>query len=291
MRFLLTPLLLFSIFWMVSCQKEVTGDLGGPAPENDDTLLKKILVVDSLNPKENIYHSDFIYDGQQRVVKIKRYFIDSVNNAAVVRDEDSTVFFYNGSDRKPYKSVGYTRLTYLDGTEIFHRYDSEGRLAADSVTLGDGVSFFARRYSYNTGYINAVEEDVVTGFPTTYYEDSFVVTNKNFTQAFFEIPPGISALYYEDTYDDKVNPLHKLNIANTQFEGDYAYSKFITLSPGPCPHNITGRKSSASFPLGADVHIETYQFTYNKKGYPVSGKSTSNLYTSEDMRIWFTYGK
>ena len=291
MRFLSIPLLFLSICWMTSCQKEVTGDFGGPVPDNEDTLLKKILVVDSLDPKKDIYHTDFLYDGQQRVVKIKRYFIDSVNNAAVVHDEDSTIFFYNGSDRKPYKSVGYSRLTYLDDTEIYHRYDSEGRLAADSVGLGDGVSFFARRYAYHTGYINAVEEDVVTGFPTDYYVDSFVVTNSNFTQAFFEVPPGISALYYEDTYDDKVNPLHKLNIANTLFEGDYAYSKFITLSPGPCPHNIKTRKSSATYPLGADVHIETYQFTYNKKGYPVSGKSTSNLYTAEDLRIWFTYGK
>lgn len=290
MRFLLTPLLLFSIFWMVSCQKEVTGDPGGPEPENEDTLLKKILVLDSLNPKENIYYSDFIYDGQQRVIKIKRYIVDSVNNTVVVVDEDSTVFHYNGSDRKPYKSVGYTRLTYLVDTEIFHRYDSEGRLAADSVALGDGVSFFARRYSYHPGYVKAVEEDRMTGYPTNYYEDSFVVTNKNFSQAFFTIPPGQAPIYFEDTYDNKVNPLSKLNIASTQFEGEYAYGKFVYVSPGVCPNNIVARKSSINYPP-TNPEISAYLYTYNKNGYPVTCKVTSNFSLQEDSRIQFFYGK
>lgn len=284
MRILSTALLFITLSGMIACQKEVNGDID-TLPVNKDTLLKKILVWNSATPKVNVFHFDFAYDGQQRVVKIKRYILDSTTNPVTVVDEDSTVFYYNGSDRKPFKSVGYTRLTFTVDTEVFHRYYSDGRLAADSV--GDGSSFIARRYFYYAGYMKAIEEDQFPGFPTAYYVDSFVITNNNFTQVYFDFPPDNGPEIFEDTYDNKINPLHKLNIAYTQIEGEYAYSKFTYLSPGYCPNNIIARSSR---PLGTLTHVQTYQFVYNQNGYPVSGKAISNYYTGMDGEMLFTYG-
>lgn len=287
MRFLWMPLLFLSASWMIACQKETNGD---PEPELVDTLLTKIIVWDSLLPKENISHVDFVYDGQRRVVKIKRYTIDSVNNTATVYNEDSMVFYYNGGDRKPFKSLGYSRLSGADDLEVFHGYHSDGRLAVDSVGYGDGVSYSRRRYTYSAGYIIGSGEHHFTGYDSQ-WKDSFALTGNNITQAFFYTPPGSGDTYFEDKYDTKINPLYKLNIASTWLEGENAYDKFIYLSPGYCPNNIIGRKSNESYPLTGNYEVATYQFTYNQKGYPVSGKYTSNYSPDEDTRLRFIYGR
>jgi len=276
------------VFALASCQKELHFE-GTEDPEAGDTLVRKIVLVDSLTPMKDIYNVDFVYDSQNRVTKIRRYYVDSANNTATITNSDSTIFYYNGTEMLPVKSKGYSRLVFSYETETYHRYLPDGRLAADSVPAGDNISYAAMLFTYSPTKVIAKSVYWVLGQSIGEADDSFVVASNNFAQSFFAYTPSYGPTYFADTYDDKVNPLYKLNIASMLVvEGEQAYDQLLFLAPGFSPHNIINRKSSLNYPPSSSEN-QSYTYVYNKKGFPVSGKFATNYSATLDLHYKFYY--
>jgi hypothetical protein len=276
------------VFVLASCQKELHFD-ATEDPEAGDTLLKKIVQVDSMTPMKDIYNVDFVYDSQKRVTKIRRYYVDSVNGAAIVTNSDSTVFYYNGTEKLPVKSKGYSSLVFSYETETFHRFQPDGRLAVDSVPAGDGISYAAMSFTYSPSKVIAKSAYWVLGISIGEADDSFVVASNNLAQAFFAYTPSYGPTYFADTYDNRINPLSKMNIASTLVvEGELAYNQLIFLAPGYCANNIINRKSSLSYPPSSSEN-QSYTYVYNTKGFPVSCKFASNYNTTANLHYMFYY--
>jgi hypothetical protein len=277
------------VLLLASCQKGLS--FPPDTTVNTDTLLKKIILVDSLTPMENIYNIDLEYDDQQRVTTIKRYNVDSSNGIALISLGDSTVFYYQGNDRLPYKSKGYSVLVQSSEVETFHRYQVTGGstlLAADSVPLNDGISYAARFFSYSNRIV-ARSEYWITRILTAGFNDTFALSGRDIVKASFFFTPNTGALYFEDMFDTKINPLFKLNIAPVlAVDGESAYDKWAILSPGFCPHNIINRRSSNVYPL-SNAENQSYTFTYNKYDQPVQCRleSNSNTLQREYLKFWY----
>jgi hypothetical protein len=277
------------VLGLSSCQKGLS--FPPDTTVNTDTLLQKLVLVDSLNPMQGILNIDYTYDDQQRVTKIKYYDVDSVNGVAYITLYDSTTFDYQNNDRLPYKSKGYSRLLQSLEVETYHRYTiSNGRnlLTVDSVPLGDGISYAGRTLLY-TDKIIARSEFWITGSLVDDFNDTFYLTGRNIVRAAFASAPGIAGLYFENTFDTRINPLSKLNIAPVlAIDGEMAYDRMVLMTPGYCPNNIIGRRSSFTFPM-TDVTNQAYNFTYTRDGLPIQCRFESNKETARKLYLKYFY--
>lgn len=91
---------------------------------------------------------------------------------------------------------------------------------------------------------------------------------------------GEPAYYYQLSYDDKINPLSKLNIATVKVaEGLRSFPDI--LAPGFCRNNIIAHTSGTVSYSGnrTEKEIQPYKFTYTKEGLPETCKINSQLDT------------
>ncbi len=283
---ILAPIILLTLF---SCQKEL--DFPPGAAIDPDTLLNKIIVVDSLNPQKDVLNIDYIYDHQQRVTKIITYDINTVGQFGYTTLHDSTTFEYQSNDRLPYRSKGYSRLLQSWEIETWHRYtviNGRDLLAADSVPLGDGVSYARRSLSY-TDKIIARSEFWVTGALIDEFSDTFYLTGGNIERAVFSSIPSAGGLYFVNNFDNHVNPLTKMNIRPLLvIDGCTAYDKMMLIAPGYCSNNIINRRGSYTFPM-TNTENQAYTFTYLDNGLPQNGKYESNKETTRQLYMRYYY--
>jgi hypothetical protein len=91
--------------------------------------------------------------------------------------------------------------------------------------------------------------------------DSLRVLNNNFTEAY----NTNLTVAYKLTYDDKTNPLSKLNIASLfQVTSNIGFPAF--LAPGYCANNITEYTSGYSNGPGQYTATNVNYYTYFYKG-------------------------
>lgn len=176
----------------------------------------------------------YTYDNLKRVTKlnIMSYGFDEEEPSDPIIT--TFLYYYNGSDTLPYKSV-YTVIEDSENSTTetsFHFYDASGRKLKDSLLILNRSE--VTEYSYNG--------NIITGFTNNYFDPAYsyvidtaitdvrgnIVSHKSYRYR-------ISTMEWEpfkivsSTYDDNENPFSKLSnfkTFNPFLDDVYYYSTF-----------------------------------------------------------------
>jgi hypothetical protein len=256
---------------IVSCKKDSEKKI-----DPNQTRLSKLVQYSSASPAKGIITTEFIYDDQQRIVEIATLSGDSVNNEIRSAKIRSLKFVYNGSDKNPSKTIGAMPYWTSPTAEIYHKYNSNGGLVQDSMYVSNNPPYYQRNLR---NYLYTASKITVQTETRDYYglqsisRDSFLVDNNNLIQAFY----SSSYSGYMLKYDDKINPVTKLNIASlVTVSGLYGFPSF--LAPGYCKNNITEYTNGYSNGLGGFTGQNVYYYTYfyNANNLPEECRFYSN---------------
>jgi hypothetical protein len=270
-----------------SCKKDSNPD---STVNNKDTLLSKVVIWDSLSPANGAFTREFIFDDQQRVTMLIVYGSDT-NGVRLLNSKTDTSLqcFYNGTEKNAYRTIGWSLFSPYKGADVLHFYNNSNQIIKDSLKYS-ATSYSTRTYAYSTDKLITYDVNVSNILPTTFGQDTFLVANNDITYANFNYPPGIGFDLFEIAYDDKINPLNKLNIANLRLiEGGSAFDKGTYLSPGFSKNNMTQMISKDSDPNLRSQDKETFQYTYNDINLPVYCKISSTYYNSSSRRLKYMY--
>jgi hypothetical protein len=288
MKQILTALICTGLVTFISCQKEV-GEENTLQSKATDTLLSKILVYDTIHPGKDMNLVEFIYDAQDRVTEIKDIYFDSAGGGISIHDQFSTYFYYNGSNKNPYKSYGWTRYLFAE-YEVFHFYDGQGRLILDSLGAPD-QSYMVNQFKYTQDKLAVASSVYDSNQQLVFTEDSdsCYFVGGNVSRAFTLYPlTQEQEDIFEYTYDDKVNPLSKLTIAGCMGVDKFApLDKFWVLPWGFSRNNIVRRVSYSSTMGGS--YVKEFKFTYNEYNLPVLGVFSFAGHPDEGIRVRYEY--
>jgi hypothetical protein len=243
------------VLCIVSCKKDKDSN-------SNKTRLSKMLQWSTGSPSKGIVTYQFIYDDQKRVVEIATLSGDSVNKEIRSAKIRSLKFLYNGNEQSPYKTIGAFPYSSNPTAEIYHKYNSNGSLVQDSTPApSSSSSINLRNYSYNSVRIIVNSEVRDNWGSYVQSRDSFRVANNNLTEAYV----GSLTSAYKVTYDDKTNPLSKLNIAPVfQVTSNIGFPSY--LAPGSCKNNIMEYTSGYINSPGQYTPNNIYYFTYFYNG-------------------------
>jgi hypothetical protein len=270
-RILITLVLVSGI---LSCNKHKDSDSNSNA---NKFRLSKLIQWSSASPSKNIVTNEFVYDDQKRLVEIATFNGDSVNGEIKSAKFRSIKFFYNGTDKNPFKTIGaMSNLISIANAETFYSYNANGSLIRDSTPATSSYSGIVRNYIYSSDKI--VIQSTNPSYAYDKSKDSFIVANHNLVAGFLYITPySTQANGYKLTYDNKVNPISKLNIASlTTVTGPFGFPSF--LAPGYCQNNITEYTYGYSTGPGNFSGQTTYYYTYsyNESNLPVECRIYNN---------------
>lgn len=249
---IISTLVLFTC--IVSCKKDSGSDA-------NKTRLSRIEMFFK-DPAQGNINYEFVYDDQKRVSEI----IASNDQIKL------TIFkcFYNGNDTNPYKTTGATAYAINYKGEIYHTYNSSGDIIQDSIPP-DPISGtkIVRDYSYYTDRIVVQTRERSSIYAST-FRDSFLLAGNNIKEAFVKIDLFMTQYNgYKLTYDNKINPISKLNIATLLTTGDLrGFPSY--LAPGFCKNNISEYIAGFSNGTGTFTGQNTfkYNYTYNSNNLP-----------------------
>jgi len=251
---------------IISCKKDKHEE------PNKPRLSKLIHLLPT--PSKDILITEFIYDDEKRVKEIASLTGDSLNGDIHIKYSRSIIFYYNGKDKNPYKTLDYT--------ETYHDYDQTGRLIRDSIPLSPRSTLEISRYSYSTNTIVAQIEriaDTVKPFA----KDSFIVADHNLKDLYFRYAPKETYMMaMRFGYDDKINPLSELNIASVMAV-KYPTGSFYYLARGFCKNNVNSFSYGHS--TGPNIWVADgpplhYTYTYNKNNLPETLTWSDNAVTN-----------
>lgn len=196
--------------------------------------------------------------------------------------------FYNGTERNAYRTIGWSLFKTFETADVLHFYNSNNQIIKDSIYYS-AKSYASRTYTYLPDKLITYDVNITSILPPGYKRDTFQVINNNFTNAKFAFPPGIGYDVFDMTYDNKINPLTKLNIApNLLIEGGNAFDKDPSLSPGFCKNNMTQRVAKYST-APRTTETDLFQYTYNELNLPVNCKIWYSVYYNSSGRVKYVY--
>lgn len=258
--------------------------------KQQDTLLSKAIIWDSTDLGAIAYTREYVFDDQKRVKMIIRYNSDTNGVQLPAAKTDTTLqFFYNGAEKNAYRTIGYSYFYTSDKADVLHFYNSNNQIIKDSI-YNSPTSFRSRTYTYLSDKLITYDVTITSILPPGYKRDTFQVINNNIAHAKFAFAPGIGYDVFDLTYDNKINPLTKLNIAtNILLEGGQAFAKSPYLSPGYCKNNMTQRIGKFSQSTAESPEIDMFQYTYNEIDLPVYCKISYSVYTKSSGRVKYVY--
>ncbi|OQP62565.1 hypothetical protein A3860_28145 [Niastella vici] len=254
--------LLVSVSVIASCHKH-----DGPAPDPNKYHLSRIVESAASAPGGSAFIIDFVYDDQQRVDKMIFSSGDSTNGSLTTQ---TCTFYYNGSEKNPYKTTGKPPYYITPDADVYYYYNGSGQLMRDSLRFTSGSEIATRDYTYSTDKITVKRTTYSSSTSTSNsWTDSFLIKDHNLAGS--RTPAWIGGGYYgiNCTYDNKPNPIAQLNIAAVRMiDGLYGFASY--LAPGFCHNNIT---ESSSFYMDPQGQISTgdsrkFSYKYNAAGLP-----------------------
>lgn len=257
---------------------------------NPDKLRIARLTQSTVRDPQKVNVTDFIYDTQQRVEKITYSYEETVNGSLITQPRGSLTYYYNGTDKNPNKASGSMLGGWL--ADIYYSYNTTGQLIRDSAKGSGTTEVRTRDYTYFSGYILVKRGSYYTS-PTgmvsgSTLTDTVVIENNNIAEVVYPTGSiGQPGYYYKLSYDDKINPLSKLNIAAVKIvEGLKNFPDVIP--PGICKNNMTAYTPGTISYGGRRTDSETqpYIFTYTKEGLPETCTITTQL---ETYTLKYTY--
>lgn len=292
---------LLALVCFVACNKDSVSD---PDPEPDpapgsandsvkqqqyDTLLSKTIDWDSADLGATAYTREYVLDDQKRVKMIIGYNSDTNGVKLPAAKTDTALqFFYNGAERNAYRRIGWSYFATYKTADVLHYYNSNNQIIKDSI-YSSATSYRRRTYTYLPDKLTTYDVTITNILPPGYKRDTFEIVNNNITHAKFASAPGIGYDIFDLTYDNKINPLTKLNIAaNILLEGGNAFEKDPILSPGFCKNNMTQRIGRYST-NPQTIETDKFQYTYNELNLPVYCKIWYSVYYNSSGRVKYIY--
>jgi hypothetical protein len=274
------PVILFALC-IFSCKKSKDD---GNDPASGSTLVSKMMVWDAAQPQKAILIIDFKYDSLNRVTEIIYSSGDSVNGAINSSIVHTNKCYYNGSETNPYKTIGFKLPLGYPSGDVYHYYSNSGVLTADSTGPGRTyTSYYKRELAWSSDKIISTH-NLYSGSLRQTGKDTMFIDGNNITGYNTTLTGNIDE--YKFKYDNKINPLAKLNIAAfTVVDGTDGIEGFV--APGYCKNNITETVKKSIKILGNGTSTTTtkttFTYTYNNKGLPIerlvsADKSTITKY-------------
>lgn len=289
---------IFAFVCIVSCSKN-----SEPTPSDDkdenvqqdslvvkqqDTLLSKAIVWDSTDQGATAYTYEYVFDDQKRVKVLVWYYSDTNGVRLPAAKTDTNMqFFYNGVERNAFRTIGWSYFWMSNNADVLHAYNSNNQLRKDSLFNSPKIG---RTYSFLPDKLITYDTIITSILPPSYKKDTFQIVNNNISHGKFSSPPGIGYDVFDLTYDNKINPLTKLNIASLiLLEGGKAFAKNPYLSPAYCKNNMTQRIGKNSQSTSGSSEIDKFQYTYNEIDLPVYCKISYSVYTNSSGRVKYVY--
>jgi hypothetical protein len=290
-------LLLVAGLFLFACQKEVSQDTTSPTSptDNDSTVLSKYIELDTLNGRiDTINVSTFEYDNLKRVTKVTtiNYFNNIPN---LTYNPDKLVYYYNGVDTLPYKTL----YVYFDKNLRDSTINFFTRNASQVVVRDSSIDFFEERAVFDTTaitsnytiYADSVIENQHYHNPPTLpgnqnkFKHQLIRTNNRITQ---QITSSFYTTYEESfnatfQFDDKLNPFRKLDI-------NYP----IALNADTEFYNISEKNNLVKSTITSNVlqsFSEIRNYIYNNLNYPKTAVIYNPLQPGKAVKVIFIYTK
>lgn len=267
---------LILISGITSCKKS-----SDDAPRNLDKLRISRVAQSTVLGPQKVNVTDFIYDDQNRVNKISYSSEETVNGNLITKPGNNLTYYYNGSDKNPYKASGVLPAGIIG--DIYYTYNNTGILVRDSAKGSGTNQVITHEYMYSPnkiivkkGYYFIMSTGEVSGNTLT---DSVVIKNNNISEIVYMTGSiGQPGYYFQVSYDDKISPLSKLNIAAVKVtEGLRSFPD--DLAPGFCQNNIIAYTTGTVSYSGnyQEKETQSYKITYTKEGLPETCKINSQI--------------
>lgn len=270
---------------LFSCKKD-----HNDTPSNGTRLSKVIVWSSSFPSYPSISVNQFYYDALNRVSKIDYSNGDSAKGESGAKYAYSTKWFYNGNEQLPYKYTIADDSTVF--SELYFFYDNQGRLVLDSLPTPDVNTYTIKKYNWLPGRvltITAKHEMGIIAMST----DSSQINSQNCLAQFgtsYAIGSGMPAFYY--TYDNKINPLHTLNIhAALPFTsiggvGNLGFSENNQIELKTGFFRLFGSPAGTFSPTGS----ATNKYNYNAHNLPVNCEMTTdgNIIGKSKSKFYYT---
>jgi hypothetical protein len=292
-------LLLVAGILLFACQKEVSQDTTSPTSSagNDSTVLSKYIELDTLNGRiDTTGVSTFEYDNLKRITKVTT--INYFNNIPdLTGNYDKLIYYYNGVDTFPYKTLYvYFDKNLRDSTiNFFTRNANQIVIRDSSIDFFEDRSFFdtiaiTSRY---TIYADSVIEDqnyynplASTGSNYTKFKHQLIRANNHITK---QVSSDYRVTAYGELFnsnfqfDDKFNPFRKLDInypialnADTEFYNLFEKNNLLQST-------ITDQYNQ--------IFSETRNYIYNNINYPKTAVIYDPLQPGKVRKAIFIYTK
>lgn len=268
-----------SFSFLFACKKHSDDTTPGP----NGTKLSKVIEYSSVGSVTSLNVFEYHYDAMNRVTEITHAVGDSSGGEAQAKPYETTRWYYNGNEQLPYRSTN-------NSGERYYAYDNQGRLIYDSVGLANCNCYDLKKYNWsNNKVICALTSGKPGGTSTTSF-DSSVISGQDYLGRYNGSLLGSATYGTLYTYDNRINPLHTLNIhAAAAFTGvdglpsvgysennntEIAYGYSDNSGPGP----VTFVKSQ----------ILTYKYNYNSYNLPVDCELSGNTPTPSRTKFYYT---
>ncbi|OQP40948.1 hypothetical protein A4H97_15195 [Niastella yeongjuensis] len=265
---LLGVILSFSLLF--ACKKD-SNDSG-----SNSTKLSKVIVWNTIGYSHTIDVYGYRYDGMNRVSEITYANGDSASGEEQAKPYESIKWFYNGNEQKPFKSSGVNQ-SFIHYDEYYF-YDDMGRLVGDSIV--DANSHNEEKYSWGNNMI--VRTSIwsnTTGGMSSVNQDTITLSDKSQLGATGSNPQtgeSFGSLY---TYDNKINPLHLLNIRAAA-----TFTAIAGLPTAGYNENNLIETANGYFDIygpGPAVFVKSQiissKYNYNAGGLPVDCETSGNI--------------
>ncbi|MFL5747034.1 MAG: hypothetical protein ACJ751_20315 [Niastella sp.] len=214
---------------------------------------------------------DFTYDDQQRLNKFIFSTGDQSTGTLIVTPVDSFQYYYNGTEKNSFKASNTTPAVSLGIEVTYFRFNNAGQVINDSVIFTGNSSYSTREYTYATDKILVKNSSFYTGSGNSQLTDTFLIKDNNVAEVHYGNPSAAynTTRYYKCTYDNKINPVNKLNFAALKpVDGITGFPSY--LAPGASKNNIVeftrGIINYQGMFMPEQTTILTY--TYNSDGLP-----------------------
>lgn len=248
-------LLLLAGSILVSCQKEISSETKTEEETQGDRLLTRITYTED----DSRFIDSFEYDVQDRCTRYVSIYYDLTNpnpQPYIYFHE----FYYNGNEMLPFK---ITDTSQGRGMSWLIHYDAQKRKTVDSFThFGSGDKQVVH-YAYSTNRIIATTTYSLSG---TISKDTFDYDGNNVSRYGVGMEnSGIKYTWHNiATYDTRINPVNKMNIATSVLFGA---NGTLGTPNGLNKNNVLTETYSNN---GAPAELVTYQYVYDADNYPLS---------------------
>jgi hypothetical protein len=254
-------LLLMAGTILVSCQKEISSET-----KTEELQSERLLTKITYTGDDSRFIDSFEYDVQDRCTRYVSIYYDlSIPNPQpyIYFYE----FYYNGNETLPYKIADTSQgrgMTWLVG------YDAQKRKTVDSMLYFSSDEKQVSRYTYSSNRVIAVSLYTSPSY-TSLNKDTFDFDGNNVTRYSVAMDDGSAIYTWQNTmtYDTRINPVSKMNIATAVLFGAFGT---LGTPNGLNKNNVLSETYSSN---GQPPSTASYQYVYDADNFPVSGTYTN----------------